>query len=111
MNRQGRRVVLLLALALLVVPYFVDVVYLGDLTPTHFAQEFETEDQNCQTTYDIVLLPNANIYDSSPISEVSVSIGTPRNLVGLLPTAKIFLLQYLGSTSLISRPPPSTHLS
>lgn len=110
MNSQGRSIVLLLAFTLLVIPYLVDVVYLGDLTPTHFAQEFETEDQDCQTTFDIGFVSTTSVIDDSGFDEVSPSLRPPGALLAVA-SAKIFLLQYLASAALISRPPPSAHLS
>ena len=38
-----RRKPLLLILAVLSLPYLVDVAFLGDLTPTHYAQESTTD--------------------------------------------------------------------
>jgi hypothetical protein len=111
LGRQSRRVVLVLALAFLFVPYLVDVVYLGDLTPTHFAQELATEDKDSEITFDTGWLSTSVAADNSYLYEHSLVICPPRNVVIILSNAKIFPLQYLDSASLISRPPPSTHLS
>jgi len=111
LGRQSRRVVLVLALAFLFVPYLVDVVYLGDLTPTHFAQELATEDKDSEIAYDTGWLSTSVAADNAPVYEHSLVICPPRNVVIILSNAKIFSLQHLASASLISRPPPSAHLS
>ena len=43
---------LVLGLAFLAFPYIVDVVFLGDLTPTHYAQETQIEMEDIRAVQD-----------------------------------------------------------
>ncbi len=96
-----------LGLAFIAIPYIVDVAFLGDLTPTHFAQENIVESKDPQVldekgpvsdTSDELLI--AQYSDSSASSEVRVNLsGTT-----FCPTFT------LTSASLVSRPPPACPL-
>ena len=104
--RQSAKSVVL-GLAFIAIPYIVDVAFLGDLTPTHFAQENIVESKDPQVlgekgpvsdTSDGLLI--AQYSDSSASSEVRVNFpGTT-----FCPT---FILT---SASLGSRPPPACPL-
>jgi len=93
-----------LILALLMLPYLVDVAYYGDLTPTHYAQENlvdgETDDlSDVQTSL-------LNVNDQEQSIETGITLQGTRTTYkspvwGGLPP------QYLFSAHHISRPPPA----
>lgn len=101
--RQGRGS-LALIFAFLVVPYFVDVAWFGDFTPTHFAQE-NFIDEDIQF---VVNVPSsAHDQNDGLGNENHPSTGAHSYQPSRLPAVSIFILQCLICASLLIRPPPT----
>lgn len=104
-SARGRKGVVL-ALALFVLPYLVDVAYYGDFTPTHFAQENAIEE-------DILSLDDKGAshvgdqQDNVVASEIVIPVEPCTCMQDRPPAGSPFPRQYLISASLISRPPPA----
>jgi hypothetical protein len=99
------RIVLVIAISLLALPYLVDVGYAWDLTPTHSAQEILSDKDN--DIDDEVSLGLAYVQDNAVVIE---TISLLPGLLALRPERfrerALSPFEYLSIASLISRPPP-----
>ena len=100
--RPGSGIVLVLAFLLL--PYLVDVVYYGDFTPTHYAQENTIDEEDARTIID---KPSHLVAVDEAISGIRVRLLAPDvNAQASLQAGVLLLSYYPISESLTSRPPP-----
>ena len=96
---------LTIAIGLLALPYLVDVVYLGDLTPTHSAQEITCDKEKdseerlvvSSTEYQLALII-VGVRECAP--------DYPSFLAEDDVDRAVLPFEYLTTASLISRPPP-----
>ena len=104
-NFLPERSALFIVLALISLPYLTDVAFLGDFTPTHFAQENVTESEHveAQDGQAFTVIVDDHEKTLSPTWR-----GFPRDHVASVP---IFPFQCLLTTSSSSRPPPHSYRS
>src|SRR5262249_18366422 len=98
--------IVFLAIALLALPYLVDVAFYGDFTPTHYAQETSLDEP----------LQDVDGRDSTLIGDDHTKV-SQRNLYeptlrstfrhDLFAVRAISPFEYLMSASLLSLPPPA----
>jgi hypothetical protein len=94
-------------LSLLALPYLVDVVYYGDFTPTHFAQETFIE-EDAQALDDKGLSFIADDQDDAVVIKISSPAQWHTRTQNRSFARDVSPPQYLVAASLISRPPPSS---
>jgi hypothetical protein len=109
MNRHPRRrlplrTALAIAVSLLALPYLVDVAYLGDLTPTHSAQEIINDKDK---DYDEQVLVVFTDYELDHVGIRASEYDLPLSFLAEDDVDRAVLpFEYLMTASLISRPPP-----
>ena len=103
---------LVLGLAFLAFPYIVDVVFLGDLTPTHYAQETQIEMEDIRAVQDervtSSITHDLDTFRIIQIIQAIVSAGHSDYGRPIIPDAPTSPHRFLTSASPISRPPPAT---
>ena len=96
---------IVLVLAFLLLPYLVDVVYYGDFTPTHYAQENLIDEEDARS-----ILPNASLLvavdEANPGVGVRLLAPVVNAQTSLQAGASRLSHHYPISESLTSRPPP-----
>ena len=96
---------LLVIIALLALPYLMDVIYYGDFTPTHFAQENLIEEESqLFDDEDSSWLGTDQLHPAH--HGILVLLELPAFSPELLSTSDLVLPHYLITASFISRPPP-----
>ena len=103
-------VTIVLGLTLVVIPYIVDVAFLWDLTPVHFAQENIVESEDLQDIDEKGPGPVLNISDSLLIAQYSRSSAPSDVRVSLAVSPPCPTLILISATP-ASRPPPICPLS
>jgi len=103
-------VTIVLGLILVVIPYIVDVAFLWDLTPVHFAQENIVESEDLQDIDEKGPGPVLNISDSLLIAQYSRS-SAPSDVRVSLAVSPPCPTLILTSATPASRPPPVCPLS
>lgn len=98
--------VLFVLIALLALPYLVDVVYFGDFTPTHFAQENLIEEEIQNFGEEDVSWP-AESHVPTVRGDILLRYERFISSLELLSWENCFPLQYLIAVSRTSRPPPA----
>lgn len=97
----------ILVIALLALPYLLDVAYYGDFTPTHFAQE-NLIDENPEALDDKELSIIATDQDEAVVIKVSSPAQRHSSTQHRCSGGDVSPPQYLIAASLISRPPPAS---
>lgn len=95
---------IILVLAFLLLPYLIDVVYFGDFTPTHYAQENINDEEGAHS-----VLARASLLFALAQANSGAGVRFPDPDVtplGSLQSGAVLLSEYLLLDSLISRPPP-----
>lgn len=103
-NVRGTRVVLFV-IALLALPYIIDVAYYGDFTPTHFAQE-NLIDEDPEALDDKGLSLIADDQDDAVDIKISSHAQRHTGTRDRFSAGDVSPPQNLVAASLISRPPP-----
>ena len=100
------RIVLALIVALLAIPYLVDVGYMEDQTPTHSAQETLSDKDDIGDGDVLVAFGSAQ--DHAIAADPAASPARPGSFrPDNFKNRTVTPVEYLNLASLISRPPPS----
>ncbi len=96
--------ILALVIVLFVLPYFTDVAYYADQTPTHDAQENSKVEGKSKANYNKTPLSVAAVQSDSVVGHSLTSRNVYKSIPSLASGTSSF--QNLFLTLLISRPPP-----
>ena len=96
--------ILALVIVFFVLPYFTDVAYYADQTPTHFAQEDSQVEGKINTDYEKILLAVADVQTDSVVEDGLSAQNVYKRIPYL--TSRTPSSQHLFLTLLFSRPPP-----
>ena len=92
-----------LIVAMLLIPYLVDVAYYGDLTPTHFAQEnLQVEDVDSSDATKSLSSSGGHAYP-----EQASCVRPVDDVTACSPAKTVFAPPNLFVASFTSRPPPT----
>ena len=96
--------ILALVIIFFALPYFTDVAYYADQTPTHDAQEDSNVEGKTEAGYKKISLAVADVQTDSGVEHDL----PPQNVYKRIPyrTSRISSSQHLFLSLLISRPPP-----
>ncbi len=106
-HARGRCCLLFLVLALLVLPYLIDVAYYGDFTPTHFAQE-NLINEDADPIEDKELLVISTHEGDADLVKFGFAAAPLLWILERFSVRDVSSPQHLSSVSVISRPPPDS---